>query len=33
MVVYEDAWVKEWYWKVLISGGIITVVFLAILGY
>ena len=33
MVVYEDDWVKEWYWKVLIGGGIITVVFMAIMGY
>ena len=32
-VVYEDDWVKEWYWKVLIGSGIITVVFLAIMGY
>lgn len=33
MVVYEDDWVKEWYWKVLIGGGILTVGMLAILGY
>jgi hypothetical protein len=33
MVVYEDDWVKEWYWKVLIGGGILLVVFLAIMGY
>jgi len=33
MVVYEDDWVKEWYWKVLIGGGIITVVFMAIMVY
>ena len=33
MVVYEDDWVKEWYWKVLIGGGILTVVFFAIMGY
>lgn len=33
MVVYEDDWVKEWYWKVLIGGGIVTVTFMAIMGY
>ncbi len=33
MVVYEDDWVKEWYWKVLIGGGIVTVAFMAIMGY
>jgi hypothetical protein len=33
MVVYEDEWVEAWYWKVLIGGGIITVVFFAIMGY
>lgn len=33
MVVYEDDWVKKWYWKVLIGGGILLVVFLAIMGY
>lgn len=33
MVVYEDDWVKEWYWKALIGGSILIVVFLAIMGY
>ena len=33
MVVYEDDWVKKWYWKVLIGGGILTVGILAIMGY
>lgn len=33
MVVYEDDWVKEWYWKVLIGGGILLVTFMAIMGY
>jgi hypothetical protein len=33
MVVYEDVWIKEWYWKALIGGGILLVVFLAIMGY
>ena len=33
LVVYEDDWIKEWYWKVLIGGGILTVGMVAILGY
>ncbi len=33
MVVYSDDWVKKWYWKVLIGGGILTVGILAIMGY
>tara|TARA_Y100001960_G_C14113780_1_gene558771 strand:+ start:69 stop:281 length:213 start_codon:yes stop_codon:yes gene_type:complete len=33
MVVYSDDWVKKWYWKVLIGGGIITIGILAIMGY
>ena len=33
MVVYEDDWVKEWYLKLLVGGAILTLVFLAILGY
>jgi hypothetical protein len=32
-VVYEDDYVKKWYWKVLIGGGIILLVFAAIMGY
>ena len=32
-VVYEDDWVKEWYWKALIGGSILTVAFMAIMGY
>ena len=33
MVVYSDDWVKKWYWKVLIGGGILTIGILAIMGY
>ena len=33
MVVYEDDWVKEWYWKTLIGGSILLVAFMAIMGY
>tara|TARA_B100000780_G_C20699950_1_gene278300 strand:+ start:97 stop:261 length:165 start_codon:yes stop_codon:yes gene_type:complete len=32
-IVYEDDYVKKWYWKVLGGGGILFLVFLAILGY
>ena len=32
-VVYEDDYVKKWYWKVLIGGGILALTFAAIMGY
>tara|TARA_R100000541_G_scaffold57814_1_gene68266 strand:+ start:301 stop:468 length:168 start_codon:yes stop_codon:yes gene_type:complete len=32
-VVYEDDWIKKWYWKVLIGSGIIAISFAAIMGY
>ena len=32
-VVWEDDWVKEWYWKTLIGGAILLVTFMAIMGY
>jgi len=33
IVVWEDDYVKKWYWKVLIGGAILLLVFLAIAGY
>jgi len=32
-VVHEDTYVKKWYWKVLISVGIIALIFAAVMGY
>jgi len=32
-VVWEDDWVKEWYWKTLIGGSILLVALMAIMGY
>jgi|TARA_R110000823_G_scaffold220078_1_gene348807 hypothetical protein len=32
-VVYEDDYVKKWYWKVLIGGGILALTFAAVMGY
>jgi hypothetical protein len=32
-VVYEDDYVKKWYWKVLLGGGILALVFAGVMGY
>ena len=32
-VVWEDGYVKKWYWKVLIGGGILALTFAAVMGY
>jgi|TARA_R110000823_G_scaffold49330_2_gene124619 hypothetical protein len=32
-VVWEDDYVKKWYWKVLIGGGILALTFAAVMGY
>ena len=32
-VVYEDDYVKKWYWKLLIGAGIIGISLGAIMGY
>tara|TARA_B110000908_G_C10099217_1_gene377763 strand:+ start:43 stop:210 length:168 start_codon:yes stop_codon:yes gene_type:complete len=32
-VVYEDDYVKKWYWKVLAGGSIVAVSIAAVLGY
>ena len=32
-IVWEDDYVKKWYWKVLIGGGILALTFAAIMGY
>jgi len=32
-IVYEDDYVKKWYWKVLGGGTIILLVGAAVLGY
>jgi hypothetical protein len=31
--LWEDDYVKKWYWKVLIGGGILALTFAAIMGY
>lgn len=33
LIVYENDWVEKWYWKVLGGGGILLLVFAAIMGY
>ena len=33
LIVYEDDYVEKWYWKVLGGGGILLLVFAAIMGY
>ena len=30
LVVISDDWVKKWYWKVLIGGGILTLIYFLI---
>jgi hypothetical protein len=32
-VVWEDDYVKKWYWKVLIGGGILALTFAGVMGY
>ena len=32
-VVWEDDYVKKWYWKALIGGGILALTFAAVMGY
>jgi|TARA_R110000744_G_scaffold72256_1_gene145196 hypothetical protein len=32
-VVYEDDYIKKWYWKILIGSGIIIISIAAIMGY
>jgi|TARA_R110000803_G_scaffold96702_2_gene164860 Na+-transporting NADH:ubiquinone oxidoreductase subunit NqrB len=32
-VVYEDDYIKKWYWKVLIGGSILALTFAAVMGY
>jgi len=32
-VVYEDDYVKKWYWKALIGVGLLALTFAAIMGY
>ena len=32
-VVWEDDYVKKWYWKALIGGDILALTFAAVMGY
>ena len=32
-VVWEDDYVKKWYWKVLIGGSILALTLAAVMGY
>jgi len=32
-VVYEDDYVKKWYWKVLLGGGILILIFAGVMSY
>jgi len=33
LIVYEDEYVKKWYWKVLGGGAILLICLAAIMGY
>ena len=33
ILVWEDDYIKKWYWKVLAGGAILLVVSLAVMGY
>tara|TARA_B100000683_G_scaffold269124_1_gene305474 strand:+ start:37 stop:255 length:219 start_codon:yes stop_codon:yes gene_type:complete len=33
LLVYEDTYVKKWYWKIIIAVLILGISFLALMGY